>query len=41
MVAVGPGVEHLRPGDHVMVPFGTYAWTERVLVPAAGPLPGH
>ncbi|MFE3271288.1 zinc-dependent alcohol dehydrogenase family protein [Streptomyces sp. NPDC059215] len=34
--AVGSGITHLRPGDRVVVPFGTYAWAEKVVVNAAG-----
>ena len=35
VLAVGPDVTHIRPGDTVLVPFGTFAWSERLLAEAA------
>ncbi|MFG2386733.1 zinc-dependent alcohol dehydrogenase family protein [Streptomyces avermitilis] len=35
VLAVGPGVTHIRPGDTVLLPFGTFAWSEQVLAEAA------
>ncbi|WP_127354462.1 zinc-dependent alcohol dehydrogenase family protein [Actinacidiphila soli] len=35
VLAVGPGVTHIRPGDTVLLPFGTFAWSELVLAEAA------
>ncbi|MFF3580384.1 zinc-dependent alcohol dehydrogenase family protein [Streptomyces mirabilis] len=35
VLAVGPGVTHIRPGDTVLLSFGTFAWSERVLAEAA------
>ncbi|MFE3271168.1 zinc-dependent alcohol dehydrogenase family protein [Streptomyces sp. NPDC059215] len=34
VLAVGPAVTHVKAGDRVVVPFGTYSWAERVLAPA-------
>jgi len=31
---VGPDVTHLKKGDRVVLPFGTYAWSELVKAPA-------
>jgi len=36
ILAVGPGVTGLKPGDRVMVPATHYAWRERILLSAAG-----
>ncbi|MFJ3306646.1 zinc-dependent alcohol dehydrogenase family protein [Streptomyces sp. NPDC086549] len=35
ILAVGPDVTHVRPGDTVLLPFGTFAWSEQVLAEAA------
>ncbi|BAC68418.1 putative dehydrogenase [Streptomyces avermitilis MA-4680 = NBRC 14893] len=35
VLAVGPGVTRIRPGDTVLLPFGTFAWSEQVLAEAA------
>ncbi|MFD8646693.1 zinc-dependent alcohol dehydrogenase family protein [Streptomyces mirabilis] len=35
VLAVGPGVTRIRPGDTVLLPFGTFAWSERVLAEVA------
>ncbi|MEV6028487.1 zinc-dependent alcohol dehydrogenase family protein [Streptomyces sp. NPDC052036] len=35
VLAVGPDVKHIRPGDTVLLPFGTFAWSEQVLAEAA------
>ncbi|MFE7776237.1 zinc-dependent alcohol dehydrogenase family protein [Streptomyces sp. NPDC057445] len=35
VLAVGPEVTHIRPGDRVLLPFGTFAWSEQVLAEAA------
>ncbi|MFJ9968049.1 zinc-dependent alcohol dehydrogenase family protein [Streptomyces avermitilis] len=35
VLAVGPGVTHIHPGDTVLLPFGTFAWSEQVLAEAA------
>ncbi|MGW7408554.1 alcohol dehydrogenase catalytic domain-containing protein [Streptomyces sp. NPDC054833] len=35
VLAVGPDVTHVRPGDTVLLPFGTFAWSEQVLAVAA------
>ncbi|MGW2563048.1 zinc-dependent alcohol dehydrogenase family protein [Streptomyces sp. NPDC001514] len=35
VLAVGPDVTHIRPGDRVLLPFGTFAWSEQVLAEAA------
>ncbi|MGW0995681.1 zinc-binding dehydrogenase [Streptomyces sp. NPDC002523] len=32
---MGPDVTHVRPGDTVLLPFGTFAWSEQVLAAAA------
>ena len=32
--SLGAGVEHVKIGDRVCVPFGTYAWAELVKAPA-------
>jgi NADPH:quinone reductase-like Zn-dependent oxidoreductase len=34
VLAVGPGVTGIRPGDTVLLPFGTFAWSEQVLAEA-------
>lgn len=34
VIAIGPDVHNIRIGDTVLIPFGTYAWVERVLAPA-------
>ncbi|MFF2996653.1 zinc-dependent alcohol dehydrogenase family protein [Streptomyces sp. NPDC057950] len=36
VLAVGPGVNHLKNGDTVVIPFGTYSWAEQVVIKAAG-----
>lgn len=35
VLAVGPDVTHIRPGDTVLLPFGTFAWSEQVVADAA------
>lgn len=35
VLAVGQGVTRIRPGDTVLLPFGTFAWSEQVLAEAA------
>ncbi|MEV7386840.1 MULTISPECIES: zinc-dependent alcohol dehydrogenase family protein [unclassified Streptomyces] len=35
VLAVGPDVTRVRPGDTVLLPFGTFAWSEQVLAEAA------
>ncbi|SOD90166.1 zinc-dependent alcohol dehydrogenase family protein [Streptomyces sp. Ag109_G2-15] len=35
VLAVGPDVTQVRPGDTVLLPFGTFAWAEQVLADAA------
>ncbi|MFI7670343.1 zinc-dependent alcohol dehydrogenase family protein [Nocardia sp. NPDC049526] len=35
VLAVGPDVTHVRPGDTVLLPFGTFSWSEQVLAEAA------
>ncbi|MFF5017718.1 zinc-dependent alcohol dehydrogenase family protein [Streptomyces sp. NPDC001165] len=35
VLAVGPDVTHVRAGDTVLIPFGTFAWSEQVLAKAA------
>lgn len=35
VVSTGSGVGHIATGDRVLVPYGTYAWAERVVAPAA------
>ncbi|MET8027778.1 zinc-dependent alcohol dehydrogenase family protein [Streptomyces avermitilis] len=35
VLAVGPGVTRIRPGNTVLLPFGTFAWSEQVLTEAA------
>lgn len=35
VLAVGPDVSHVRVGDTVLLPFGTFAWSEQVLAEAA------
>jgi NADPH:quinone reductase-like Zn-dependent oxidoreductase len=35
VLAVGPYVTRIRPGDTVLLPFGTFAWSEQVLAEAA------
>ncbi|GGC69478.1 zinc-dependent alcohol dehydrogenase family protein [Undibacterium terreum] len=41
VMATGTGVVNVKPGDKVLVPYYSLAWTERVVVPAADlfPLP--
>jgi NADPH:quinone reductase-like Zn-dependent oxidoreductase len=34
--AVGPRVTSVKVGDRVTIPFGTFAWAEKVLAPAEG-----
>ena len=34
--AIGPGVTSVKVGDRVTIPFGTFTWSEKVLVPAQG-----
>jgi NADPH:quinone reductase-like Zn-dependent oxidoreductase len=35
VLAIGPDVARVRPGDTVLLPFGTFAWSEQVLAEAA------
>ncbi|WP_217555844.1 zinc-dependent alcohol dehydrogenase family protein [Streptomyces sp. GbtcB6] len=35
VLAVGPDVTQVRPGDTVLLPFGTFSWSEQVLTEAA------
>jgi NADPH:quinone reductase-like Zn-dependent oxidoreductase len=35
VLAIGPDVTRVRPGDTVLLPFGTFAWSEQVLAEAA------
>jgi NADPH:quinone reductase-like Zn-dependent oxidoreductase len=35
VLAVGPDVTHIRPGDTVLLPFGIFSWSEQVLAEAA------
>ncbi|MGN5380769.1 alcohol dehydrogenase catalytic domain-containing protein [Streptomyces lasalocidi] len=35
VVAVGPDVTEVRPGDRVLLPFGVFSWSERVVAEAA------
>ena len=32
--AIGSGVTHVKVGDRVTIPFGTFSWAEKVLAPA-------
>ena len=34
--AIGPGVTSVKVGDRVTIPFGVFAWSEKVLAPAQG-----
>src|SRR5258708_9570661 len=34
--AIGSGVTSVKVGDRVTIPFGTFAWSEKVLAPAEG-----
>jgi NADPH:quinone reductase-like Zn-dependent oxidoreductase len=34
--AIGPGVTSVKVGDRVTIPFGTFAWSEKILAPAQG-----
>src|SRR5216684_2586762 len=34
VVAMGPGVQNVKVGDRVLAPLNSFAWTERVVVPA-------
>src|SRR5437667_12892472 len=34
--AIGSGVTHVKVGDRITIPFGTFTWSEKVLAPAAG-----
>src|ERR1700741_1180053 len=34
--AVGPGVTGVKVGDRVTIPFGTFTWSQRALVPVDG-----
>jgi NADPH:quinone reductase-like Zn-dependent oxidoreductase len=34
--AIGAGVTSVKVGDRVTIPFGTFTWSEKVLVPAPG-----
>src|SRR2546427_10545174 len=34
--AIGPGVTSVNVGDRVTIPFGTFAWSEKVLAPCEG-----
>jgi NADPH:quinone reductase-like Zn-dependent oxidoreductase len=34
ILAVGAGVKNVRVGDRVTIPFGTFAWAQRLLAPA-------
>src|SRR5262249_46293750 len=38
-LSVRENVEHLQVGDRVLIPSTRYAWQERLVVPAKGPLP--
>jgi len=35
VLALGSGVEHLKIGDHVLIPLYSFSWRERLVVPAA------
>jgi len=35
VLAFGSGVEHLKTGDHVLIPLYSFSWRERLVVPAA------
>ncbi|MFE2972132.1 zinc-dependent alcohol dehydrogenase family protein [Streptomyces sp. NPDC059340] len=35
VVSVGPGVMEVSPGDRVLLPFGVFSWSERVVAEAA------
>src|SRR2546430_12754981 len=39
VLALGSGVEHLKTGDHVLIPFYSVSWRERLGVPVAGVFP--
>lgn len=41
VLAVGPGVANVKPGDRVVAPLASFVWRERLLLPAEGlaPLP--
>lgn len=43
ILRVGPGVNTVKSGDRVVVPLSSFAWRERMLIPAEGliPLPNH
>ena len=34
ILAVGPGVENVKIGDHVLAPLSSFTWRERMIVPA-------
>src|SRR5439155_3492661 len=34
--AIGSGVTHVKVGDRITIPFGTFTWSEKVLAPAQG-----
>ena len=34
--AIGPRVTHVKIGDRVTIPFGTFTWSEKVLAPTGG-----
>jgi NADPH:quinone reductase-like Zn-dependent oxidoreductase len=36
IIAVGNGVENVKIGDRVTLPFGSYAWTQQLIAPADG-----
>lgn len=36
IIATGGEVTHLKVGDRVTLPFGTFAWAQKVVAPAAG-----
>ena len=35
VLALGSDVEHLKIGDHVLIPLYSFSWRERLVVPAA------
>jgi NADPH:quinone reductase-like Zn-dependent oxidoreductase len=36
VLAVGPGVESVKVGDRVLAPLSSFAWRERMVIPASG-----
>jgi NADPH:quinone reductase-like Zn-dependent oxidoreductase len=36
ILRVGPGVKTVKTGDRVVVPLSSFAWRERMLIPAEG-----